>query len=124
MAGENGLDRVEEGTLPCRDLANQEHIDVVNPSILGQLVGLDLILQLVINLDNSFLLVCIFFPYLLGSWVFVWRKLPPGVLKKCQLCNLIFTCLLLFKVEGTGDLFLSTNKFLKKIKIRVCASIL
>ena len=93
MAGENGLDRVEEGTLPCRDLANQEHIDVVNPSILGQLVGLDLTLQLVINLDNSFLLECIFFPYLLGPWVSF--KFSPWVFKKSHLWNLYFPFLLL-----------------------------
>ena len=54
MAGEHRLHRVEEGALSCGDLANQEHIDVVNPGILGQLVGLDLTFQIVMNLQYLF----------------------------------------------------------------------
>ena len=53
MAGKHRLHRVEEGALPCGDLANQENIDVVNPGILGQLMGLDLILQLVMDLKHG-----------------------------------------------------------------------
>ena len=53
-SGKQGLYRVEEGALPCRDLANQEDVDVVNPSTLCQTVGLDLILQLVPHLQYSF----------------------------------------------------------------------
>ena len=53
MAGKHRLHRVEEGALPCGDLANQENIDVVNPRILGQLMGLDLILQLVMDLKHG-----------------------------------------------------------------------
>ena len=50
-SGKQGLYRVEEGALPCRDLANQEDVDVVNPSTLCQFEGLNLILQLVVDLQ-------------------------------------------------------------------------